>query len=85
MEGNKANVNKILYFLAILYKSLPMVFGSGGSDETGWKPGLLILSSSVIFPHRTAFVWVGGGGGGVDAVKSGPKERTSQTRTILEQ
>ena len=29
--------------------------------------------SSIIFPHRMAFVRGGGGGGGVDAVKRGPK------------
>ena len=41
---NRAKVDKILFILAILYKSLYMVFGSGGSDETGWKLGLLVFS-----------------------------------------
>ena len=31
--------------------------GELSSDEPGWKPGLLIFSSSVIFPHYMAFVW----------------------------
>ena len=35
-----AKVDKILFVLAILNKSLHMVLGSGGSDETGWKLGI---------------------------------------------
>ena len=31
---NRAKVYKILFILAILYKSLHMVLGSGGADET---------------------------------------------------
>ena len=56
-RDNSAKVDKILFGLAILYKSLHIVLGNGGSDETGWNPGLLIFSSLVIFPHRMAFVW----------------------------
>ena len=60
-RDNMAKAVKILFILAIAYKSLHMVCvgggrGGGGSDETGWKPGLLIFSSLVIFPHRMAFV-----------------------------
>ena len=35
----KAGATKILFILAILYISLHMVLGSGGSDETGWSQG----------------------------------------------
>ena len=36
-------------------KSLHMVLGSGGSDETGYEPGLLIFSSPVMFTRYIAF------------------------------
>ena len=49
MEGQRAKVDKVLFILAMLYKSLHMVLGSAGSDKTGWKPGILIFSSPVIF------------------------------------
>ena len=52
-----------------------MVLGSGGSDEIGWKPRLLIFSSQVI---NDLFL------GEIDGVRWGPKEINSQTRTILE-
>ena len=51
-----------------------MALGSGGYDETGWKPGLLMFSSPLIFPHRMTFY----------AERRGPKEIKSQTRTALE-
>ena len=58
-------MDKILFILAILYKSPHVVLGSGGSDETGWKAGILIFSSLGIFLHHMAFVLgLGGGGGG---------------------
>ena len=66
---------KYLFILAILYKSLHIVLGSEGSDETGWKPGLLIFSSQVI---NGLFLEE------IDGVRWGPKEIKSQTRTILE-
>ena len=33
-RDHRAEVDKILFILAILYKSLHMMLGSGGSDET---------------------------------------------------
>ena len=56
-RDNRAKVDKILFVLVMLYKSLHMVLVSGGSDNTDWKPGLLIFSSLVIFHHRMGFVW----------------------------
>ena len=47
----RAKVAKILFISTILYKSLHMVLGSGGSDEAGWKPRLFVFSSSGIFPQ----------------------------------
>ena len=56
-RDNKTKVDKNPLHLGTLYKSVHMVLGSGGSDETKWKPGLrvLIISSPVIIPHRMAF------------------------------
>ena len=57
LKDNRAEVDKILFNLAILYKNLHMVLGSGGSDQRGWKPEFfLIFSSPVVFPHRMAYV-----------------------------
>ena len=39
-RDNRAKVDKILFILALQYKSLHIVLGSGGFDETKWKPGL---------------------------------------------
>ena len=52
-----------IFILAILYKSLHIMLGSGGSDQTGWKPWFLISSSPVIHSHRITFSRGGGGGG----------------------
>ena len=63
-RDNRAKLDKVLFILAILYKSLHMGLRSGDSDKTGWKQGLLIFSSSpVMFPHNMVFVGGGGGGG----------------------
>ena len=66
-------MDKILFILAILSKSLHKVLGSGGIDETGWRLGLLIFSSPVILPHFKAFV-----------LGRGAREIESQTKTVLE-
>ena len=53
-------MDKILFTLAILYKSLHMVMGNGGFNETGRKPRLLIFSSPEILRLR---IWPLSGGG----------------------
>ena len=69
---------KSFSFLTILYESLHMVLGSGGSDKTGWKQVLLIFSSPLNIPLPSPCL------GEVEAVRRGLKEIKSQTRTILE-
>ena len=66
-------MDKILFILAILSKSLHRVLGSWGIDETGWRLGLLIFSSPVILPLFKAFV-----------LGRGAREIESQTKTVLE-
>ena len=54
-------MDKILFILAIPYKSLHMVLGSGGYDETGWKPSNIPSQYGLCL-------------GEVDAVRRGRKE-----------
>ena len=77
-RDNRAKVDKILFILSIQYKSLHMVLGSGDSDETGWKPGLLIFSSPVIFSSLFGLCLEE-----VDTVRR-RAERDKISRTILE-
>ena len=51
-----AKLDKILFLLATLNKSLHMLLRSEGSEKTGLKPELLIFRSSVILPHCMAFL-----------------------------
>ena len=46
--------------------------------KQGWKPGLFILTTLVIFPHRMV------SSGVVNAVMIGPKEIKSQLRIIIQ-
>ena len=43
-------MNKIIFILAILYKSLHLVLGSEDSDKTGLKPGIH-LPSTISSPY----------------------------------
>ena len=52
-RDNRANVDTVLFILAILYKSRQMMLGCGSSGETGWKPGLK--------PKAAFLVWFFGG------------------------
>ena len=56
-RDNRTKVDVILFILAILYTSLHMMLGSGGSDERGWTPGIIIFNSQVILPLYMGLVW----------------------------